>query len=716
MEHGKPVGQVFSYYQSGIHTADIMFNSSGILHRRRDIETSNWTSWSELSNHYEMPLAEIEKKLPEWNRINWQSGDDVFTSRGDHYQRYLKVEETVGGDQREAWVWALRKATNPVDLVIENGKVIAFMLFGREGGSVLVKPGCERLTPLKLWDDPRLSKAEYGVNHLGRHDVVTRDGIRLAADVWLPSGLPEGKKVPAILVRTPYGRRDEQLGGSRWLRFVNRGYALMIQDTRGREDSEGEWIPKVHEMNDGEDTLNWIARQSWSDGRVGMIGGSYLGYVQWAAAATGNPHLKAIVSYVTAGTPFVDLPRKGGTILSGLLAWTFMMAEQTMNSEALERDDWDEVLKIRPIKDIPQKVLGKEIPFWSEWMKHTDYDEFWARSDWSRHGDKVNVPSLLVSGWYDDNGMGTTEAWEMNEKHGREHLRMILGPWYHKANTTRDIHDIPFGNNAIRYDLDLLQLRWFDRFLKEIPNGVDQEARVEYYMVGENEWKKSTAWPPEEVEYTPFYFHSHGDANTSNGKGKLLSVCPGKQPPDTYIFHPDDPAPYLIDVSENECSVPENYREVELRDDVLVYTSEPLSEEMAIAGDIYAVLYVSSSARDTDFLVRLTDVDEQGNSIRLSDGIIRARYRHSFTRPEWLEPGSIEKIEIKMTKIANVFKKGHRIRVSVTSGAKNLAFPNHNTGNDPATDTEIVIATQRVYHDSKNASHIKLPVIQKRGI
>lgn len=707
--------QIFSYYQSGIHIADIHFTSTGILHRRKDQATNEWTFLSELNetaDHYELPLNDIWNRLSELNGLDWESTDAIVVSWEERYERYLKMDGFVDGRHREAWIWAARKAKTPVDLVIENGRVIAFLLHGREGGSILVQPGYEDLTPLKLWKDPLLSKAEYGIKHVGRQDVVMRDGVKLATEVWLPAGLPEGSKIPAILVRTPYGRIEERFGGSRWLRFVKRGYALVVQDTRGREDSEGEWIPKVHEMNDGEDTLNWIAAQPWSDGNVGMIGGSYGGYVQWAAAASGNPHLKAIVSYVTAGTPFVDLPRKGGTILSGILAWTFMMADKKTNFEALQREDWTEVLKIRPLKDIPKKVLGKEIPFWNEWMSHPDYDEFWAKSDWARHGEKINVPSLLISGWYDDNGMGTTEAWEMNEQNRRKNVRMILGPWYHNANTTREIHGIPFGNNAIRYDLDVLQLRWFDRFLKGIQNEVEKEARVEYYLVGENEWKTAAAWPPEEAEYTCLYLHSDGHANTSDGDGKLSARIPVGEPPDTYVFDPEDPAPYLIDVSENECSVPENYRDVELREDVLVYTSEPLQEDLAIAGDVYAVLYASSSAKDTDWLVRLTDVDEQGNSIRLSDGIIRARYRHSWEKPELLEPGKIEKYEIKMTKIAGVFKKGHRIRVEVTSGAGNFAFPNHNTGNDPASDTEIVVATQRIYHDEKHASHVRLPVIK----
>ncbi|MED4779714.1 CocE/NonD family hydrolase [Brevibacillus choshinensis] len=718
MEPIIPNSETYKLYESGIHLADLYDTDKGWLQRRRTLEKDGWTELTEISSEnqgYSLPLQSIAERLGEWNTTDWDAADDVVTSWGGHYQRYFQVSAHIEGEKKTAWVWALRDEKLPIDLIVLDQQIIAFLLSGRGESTVLVKPGFEEFTPLSEWNHSLLSKAEYGVTRLGRHDVTMRDGIKLATEVWLPRGMPEGSRVPTILVRTPYGRVTEHFGGSQWLRFVRRGYALVSQDTRGREDSEGEWLPCANEIEDGDDTLNWIAAQSWSDGKVGMIGGSYGGFVQWAAAASGNPHLQALVSYVTAGTPFVDLPRKGGTILSGTLAWAFAMADRKKDFEAAVRDDWDEVLAIRPLIDIPTKALGKEVQFWNEWMSHSDNDDFWARADWSLYGDKVNVPALLISGWYDDNGAGTTEAWEMCEKHERENVKLILGPWYHQANTTRSIHNVQFGNNAIRYDLDILQQRWFDRFLKGMDNAVEQGPRVQYYMVGENEWKTSENWPPQEVVYTPYYLLSGGQAQTSRGDG-VLSAQEGfaNQKPDSYQFDPQDAAPFLIDMSENECSVPENYYEVELREDVLVYSTPPLEEELVIAGDIYAVLYASSSARDTDWLVRLTDVDEEGNSIRLADGLIRARYRHSTHQPELLEPGKIECYEIKMSKIANTFKKGHRLRVSVTSGAKNLAFPNHNTGNDPATDTAFIVATQQVFHDAEYPSHVKLPVLQTR--
>ncbi|WP_281869731.1 CocE/NonD family hydrolase [Brevibacillus parabrevis] len=714
MENKQPSGQVFGYYQSGVHIADLLLGKERVWHRPTDWESEEKAERSfellaEDKAVYELPVYELSRRLGEWNALDWSAVEEMHPPGGGCYQRHERVEGTLSGEQehKQAWVWALRGGAMPIDLIVCDNEVIAFVLTGRGDSVVLVQEGWESMTPLVLWQDAQLSAARYGVKHLGRHDVAMRDGIKLATEVWIPAGLQPGERVPTILLRTPYGRMDAIF---RRLPFVARGYALVVQDTRGREDSEGEWIPLVHEREDGDDTLNWIAEQPWSDGAVGMLGGSYVGYVQWAAAASGNPHLKAIFSYVTVGTPYIDIPRKGGTILTGL-SWIFMMAEKRRNVVALSRDDWSEVLKVRPIKEIPQKVLGKEIPFWTKWMEHPDGDDFWARSDWKQFADQVKVPAFLVSGWYDDNGMGTSEAWEVVSQNMPEHTRMILGPWYHKANTTREIHHVPFGNNAIRYDLDVTQLRWFDRYLKGIENGVEHEPRVQYYMVGENEWKTSSAWPPAESQPTAFYLSSHGQANTSAGDGALTLATPGEQPADTYLFDPLDAAPYLLDLSENENCVPENYAEVEKRQDVLVYTSEPLQEAVAIAGEISAVLYAASSARDTDWLVRLSDVDEAGNSIRLSDGIICARYRHSFSEPQLLEPGQIERYEIRMGKIANVFQKGHRIRVAVTSGAENFSFPNPNTGGNLATETETVVATQHIYHDEQHPSHIRLPLL-----
>jgi uncharacterized protein len=702
----------FRFYRSGSHTADFIFGESGVRYRLKDIETGEWPAFGEFdlaSSAFDGLMPAVLQCLSKSEAVNWKTDDEILLPSGKSYSRYMKIEGNADGLQSAAWIWAMQGSGLPVDIVESDGSIIGFIMTARDRCNILVKPGYESLTPLRQWDDPLISRDCHKVKNIGTYNVITRDGTSLATDVWLPCPSNDSERYPTIFIRTPYGRYSSI---EFWHRFVRRGYALVIQDVRGRDDSNGEWVPYKYDREDGDDTLNWIADQPWSDGNVGMTGASYLGNVQWAAAASGNPHLKALVSMVTSGPSFIDIERRGGIYSSGSLAWAFMMADKSSNKEALKRDDWNEVAAMRPIKDIPQRALGRNIHFWDEHMQHPNNDEFWQNIDWTLDSDKINVPALIISGWYDDNGMGSTTAWEMNEGHKRENQKLIFGPWFHQFNSTREIHGVSFGSTAIRYDLDVLCLRWFDRFLKNIDNGVETEPAVQYYMVGANQWEKAEKWPPEQAVYKNAYIHSSGNAKTSSGDGKLDFTTAEDEPYDTYVFDPKDPALFLIDVSENEMNVPENYREVDKREDVLVYTSSPLESEVAIAGNIFAEIYAASSARDTDWVVRLEDVDNKGNSIRLTDGILRARYRRSFEKPELLEPGAVEKYEIRMAKTANVFKKGHSIRITITSGAKNLAFPNHNTGNNVPDDVEMLCATQKMYHNEQYPSHVKLPIMR----
>ena len=331
--------------------------------------------------------------------------------------------------------------------------------------------------------------------------------------------------------------------------------------------------------------------------------------------------------------------------------------------------------------------------------------------DWSRNGEKVRVPSLIVSGWFDDNGQGSLEAWNMNKRNNRNHARMILGPWMHKANSTRDIGKIGFGNNAIRYDIDLEFQKWFDRYLKNRDTVPEDKLGVEYYTTGRDSWDFSSTWTPEEAKPTRIYLDSGGNANSSDGDGGLKWQNDYGSNFDTYEYDPGNPAPHLIDLSDNELNIPADYSEVEKREDVLVYTSDELQEDLTVSGEIFAEIYASSSARDTDWVVRLTDVDPSGKSRRLVDGVYRAKYVNEFREETLLEDGEIRKYTINMFHASNTFKKGHRIRVQVTSGAENLVFPNQNTGRHFAEDTEYIIAKQKIHHSEAYPSHIILPVM-----
>ncbi len=592
----------------------------------------------------------------------------------------------------------------PNNKLMKAGRLLAVTCPAREMVSVLVEEGAEAETSLKMWRETWPDEKLYAVTYAGRFDVPMRDGVRLSTDVYLPGGLKEA--VPAVLVRTPYGKED---GCEVYYRYVQRGYAVVIQDVRGRNLSEGEWIPNYYEVEDGDDTLNWIADQSWSSQKVGMVGGSYLGYVQWAAAASGNPYLKALISVVCAGSAFVDTPRRGGSLVSGMLAWAFSVSQKEFQQKLMEREDWEEVLNIRPLSELPVKALGYEVPFLKKWSENSDYNEFWRRTNWKERSKGARIPALIQSGWFDDNGMGTTEALEIVHDFPKGMRKVILGPWQHSGNSRYDMHGVSFGSKALRFDLDYIYFQWFEHFLKGIENGIEKTAPVEYYTVGEEKWKTAENWPVPQTKTADIYLAGEGRAQTSAGDGRLVFEKPEREYADAYDYDPENPAVHIIDMSENEIEVPEDYTEEEKRQDMLCYTSEILDRDITITGDMTAELYISSDAPDTDFIVRVTDVDEKGRSIKLADGILSARYRNGFEKLEFLTKDEVACLKIRTTKISNCFKKGHRIRVTVTSGAKNLVFPNSNT-KDGYNSTTYVVARNKVYHGGSHASRLTVRV------
>lgn len=615
-------------------------------------------------------LLEYERGIRSGKERFETNNGEVFKKRseGEYVQRYVKF---------------------PKDLMAENSRVFAILTTFRDQCAILVKAGYEGRTILRQWKEKYPGPLRL-VKRPETFMVPMRDGIRLATDVYLPDCTG---KIPTVLVRTPYGRRD---GAAAYFRYVRRGYAVVIQDVRGREDSEGEWIPNYYEVEDGDDTLNWIAGRDWSDGTVGMTGASYLGYVQWAAAASGNPHLKAMLSSVCAGSAFTDLPRRGGCFTSGMMAWAFMVSGKNTDRTLMDRKDWEEILDIRPLEEMAPRTLGHEVPFLNRWLSHADYDEFWKKGNWKERTGENRVPALIMSGWFDDNGMGTTEALDLYEDYHEK--KVILGPWIHSGNAHYDVHGFELGSNALRYDLDLICLDWLEHYLRGADNGIEKTPRVEYYTMGANEWKTASNWPVPETETYRLYF---------DGDGRLSEVCPEAEETDGYRYDPEHPSTHIIDMSENEIEVPEDYTEEEKRDDVLCYSTGVLSEDLVITGDATAEIYLSSDCEDTDLVVRITDVDENGRSMKLADGLLCVRYRNSFEKPEFMEPGSVYLVRIRTTKLSHAFKKGHRLRVTVTSSAKNFIFPNSNTrGGFNSSETKT--AENRIHRGGVHASSVIL--------
>lgn len=635
------------------------------------------------------------------------AADQFITLEGELYTRR-------GSDS-----YIRRQKKFPMDLFYENGEIYAVCMSGRDYTAVLVKKGMEEKTILADWQEvyPGERKKEgeyqpgpvYPVYFAGTFGVETRDGETLATDVYLPG--QEEAQYPTVLVRTPYGKSN---GVEGYYRFVQRGYAVVIQDVRGREDSTGEWLPEYFEVEDGDDTLNWIAGQNWSDGQVSMTGGSYLGYVQWAAAASGNPHLKAMLSSVCAGSAFIDIPRRGGCFNSGMLAWAFAMSERRMRPDRMEQENWEEILDIRPIKSIPEKVLGHPVMFLSKWLEHKDLDEFWSKSNWSERYQGKPVPALIMSGWFDDNGMGTTEALDLVRLWPDGTWKAILGPWKHSGNADYDLHGFPMGEQALRYDMDILCMKWLEHFLKGAENGIETTPAVEYYTIGENRWKTAQCWPPANTEEKIMYLDSPSKQSATGdgmrcGRGILREEAPKEKGQDRYCYDPENPSVHLIDMSENELEVPEDYTEIEKRQDMLTYSTLVSGSPMTITGDVNVRLFVSCNCPDTDFMVRITDVDEQGRSMKLADGVIGAKYRSGFDHAEYMEQGKIYEIAIRTTKISHTFLPGHQLRLTITSSAKNFIFPNSNTKNGFDSE-EKRIAYVTVHRGGANASCVSLPV------
>ncbi len=565
-------------------------------------------------------------------------------------------------------------------------------------------------------DDPAdtlLSKPTYAVHMDKAVMVAMRDGVKLAVDIYRPEA--EGK-FPVILQRTPYGRTN----AAEATYYAKRGYVFVAQDVRGRFDSEGEFHPFVLEAWDGYDSVEWCAAQPWSTGDVGMIGGSYLGFVQWAAAREGSAHLKCMIPIVSPPDPFFNVPYMFGELfLSPDLWWAAAVKNKNSVSivspvKALQNMA---AFKKLPLTEVDKAVLGEHIPFFQEWLKHSTNDAYYDQVNW---GDKMasigQIPVLHVSGWFDGDGIGTKLNYAGMIKTGHANQRLIYGPWGHALNTTSKIGHYDFGPQALR-DLDTLYLRWFDRWLKNVPNGIETEKPVEAFIMGRNEWRKFSAWPPTEASLQKWYFHSNGNANAVSVGGSL-STTPGKtETADRYVYDPA--APYIPGgekgmqkVASAEPGEASTADEPDKRPDLLNYTSDTLKTELVVSGPISVHLSASTSARDTDWFAMLQDVNPDGRVDTLCQGIMRARFRTSFSKPELVKPGAIEEYNVDLWALGMAFKPGHKVRVVVSSSFFPVYARNLNTGGDLATDTKIVKARQTIYHDAAHPSYILLPVLK----
>jgi putative CocE/NonD family hydrolase len=551
-------------------------------------------------------------------------------------------------------------------------------------------------------------RMEFGVR------IPMRDSVNLSADMWMPSA---PGRYPSILVRTPYIKAAGELGVPKLGQFfANHGYVFVYQDTRGRGDSEGQFDFFFTDAHDGYDTIEWMAAQPWSDGKVGMMGVSYLGTVQWLAAREHPPHLVCIAPTAPAGRYMDELPYQGGAFwLAWSIQWlngTSARSEQGANAEGL---DMKEILKHRPLVTVDE-AFGRRMPLYRAFLQHDTMDDYWKRIQFTADDfKKLGIPTLTTSGWFDGDQPGALFYWRNMRAYSpaKDNQYLLIGPWTHVQTFVgggKKLGDFEFSGDSI-YDLKTMHLAFFDHFLKGSAPTFDF-PRAHIYVTGSNKWLDENEYPPAAAQTRSLYLHSGGKANSLGGDGKLTWDTPADEPQDRYTYFPENPVP-----SSDGEDFGIDQRHIERRDDVLVYTSEALHEPLEIVGKVFVHVFASSDARDTDFTARLLDVYPDGRALALGPepvGVIRARYRNGRDHTELLTPGRTEHYEIELYDIGHTFLPGHQVRVEISSSYAPAFSPNPNTGNPIATDTESRPAKQSIFHDHGAASYVALPVMPNR--
>ena len=533
------------------------------------------------------------------------------------------------------------------------------------------------------------------------------DGTRLAANIFRPVG---AEPFPTILSRTPYGKGSKTHAQGRF--YANRGYAMVIQDCRGRGQSKGVWEPFRYDADDGCDTQEWVGKQPWCNGRIGTVGTSYSGWTQWASAPKNSQYLQAMSPVVPFCNAY-DMAYDGGAFQLALM----MNWGAKVGGAPLPADEMAEAFRFLPLNRFDDQ-LSNEVRYLEDWVKHPVDDEYWKQRGIGREAfDDISVPILNFGGWYDVFSKATLEMTrgvrqESNSSTARQRQIAIIGPWGHAVGR-RKVGQLDFGQAAI-LDVRQLQKRWFDHWLRDEKTGVENWPAYKIFVMGENKWRGENEWPLARTQYTPFYLQSNGDAAKINGGGTLDRKKPDAAGTDSFLFDPTNPVP--TSGGNNHRSAPAgpfDQTEVEERDDVLVYTSAPLPQSIEVTGPVKMVLYAASSAKDTDFTAKLVDVHPDGKAYNLCDGIIRTRWRDSRTQPQLITPGKVYRYEIDLWVTSNVFKPGHRIRVEISSSNFPRFDRNPNSGLPFASDEELHEASQTVFHGAEQASHLLLPVIPR---
>ncbi|HWI57659.1 MAG TPA: CocE/NonD family hydrolase [Bacillota bacterium] len=536
--------------------------------------------------------------------------------------------------------------------------------------------------------------------------VPMRDGTELAANLFRPKG---AGPFPVILMRTPYGKPNAKWDEAK--RYTAAGYALVAQDCRGRGKSGGAWDPFRYDIEDGFDTQEWVGKQPWCNGDIGTVGGSYMGWTQWAPAPNASRHLKAMVPVVPFDNPY-EMAYPGGALqLSLLMGWGASVGGVTLSPDELQ-----EAFRHLPLRTYGDQ-FDKKVSYLNDWVAHSTYDEYWKHRGIDSRYAQVTVPILNIGGWYDIFSKTTLEMVNQvraasTNREVRRNQFVVMGPWAHGVGT-RKVGQLDFGPDAA-LNLGDLQFQWFEYWLKGHETGVQSWPACYLFVMGENRWRGENEWPLKRTRYTSYYLHSSGRANSLKGDGTLNTTAPDQAQSDHFTYDATNPVPTLggnnlVGAPAGPC----DQTQAEERADVLVYSTPPLEQAVEVTGPVKLILFAASSARDTDFTAKLVDVHPDGKPFNLCDGILRARYRQGRDKPALLEPGQVQRFEIDLWVTSNLFQRGHRIRLEVSSSNFPRFDRNPNSGKPFGTDTDLLSATQTIVHDSQHPSHLLLPVIPR---
>ena len=547
------------------------------------------------------------------------------------------------------------------------------------------------------------SAADLSFDYEANVRIPMRDGTKLSANIFRPK---DSLRHPVLLMRSPYGKPDEKSGDAK--KHTAAGYVMVVQDCRGKGQSEGVWDPFAFDTQDGFDTQEWIGAQSWSNGEIGTFGGSYLGWTQWASAANASRFLKCMVPIVPFADVYEDLAYPGGAFqLALLMGWGSGVGGIALSPEKLK-----ESFQHLPLHDFADQ-FEKKVSYLNDWVTHNTRDEYWKRRGIEHDYENVTVPVLNIGGWYDIFSKTTLDQVagvraKSKSLMARRNQFVVMGPWAHGVGLQK-VGQLDFGTNALLRIGDL-QFQWFEYWLRHQPTGVENWPACRLFVMGENRWRDEHEWPLKRTVFTHYYLHSEGHANTAAGNGVISTETPAEEPSDTYVYDPANPVPShggnnLVGASAG----PMDQSQIEERSDVLVYSTPPLKDPVEVTGPVRMVIQATSTASDTDFTAKLIDVYPNGKAYNLCEGIIRTSAPGSTP----IEAGKMFSREIDLWVTSNLFDRGHRIRVEVSSSNFPRYDRNPNTGKPFGRETKPILATQTIHHSMNQASHLVLPVIPR---